>query len=276
MITALTVPLTKNLTQFVHYLKDQQIPHYIIEEDNQQRVIVPDLATAERVKQDYQQNKYLQYTPRSTPKKKYALSQCKTYFFQYLITHLMVCVTLIITGLITIKAHTINWFNFSPLTFHAATNQPITTLTPWENGSVWRLIAPIFMHFSWFHLLGNLALFYYVSIRLEQRHKKVTLLLWLLVLSISSNTSQYLHASHPIFGGLSGVIYGLLALCWMRTYLNYNDYQIPTSIYAFSLIWLILCYTPLISNVANMSHLSGLLTGLLIAYYPSRKKRQVL
>jgi GlpG protein len=73
----------------------------------------------------------------------------------------------------------------------------------------------------------------------------------------------------PLFGGLSGVIFGLMGYTWLWDRLNTEQrFGMPTSLMTFMMIWLVLGVSGLterlgFGSIANTAHLVGLLSGLL-------------
>ena len=89
-----------------------------------------------------------------------------------------------------------------------------------------------------------------------------------LVTSLTSNTLQHL-VSGPLFGGLSGVVYGVLGYCWLSQQRR-PRFQFPPALVTFALVWMLIGFTPLpeavgIGRMANEAHLGGFLGGLLMA-----------
>lgn len=132
----------------------------------------------------------------------------------------------------------------------------------------WRLLTPMLLHFSWLHLVFNGLWWLDLGKRIEGQSK--TLLLILLVsTSIGANLAQALQGT-SLFGGMSGVIYGLIGYIWLMDRFNPPKYAVPQSIIVFLLVWLLLGLTGVFGFVgfgamANMAHMGGLLTGLLAA-----------
>ena len=90
----------------------------------------------------------------------------------------------------------------------------------------------------------------------------------LLVIAIAcvSDVAQY-YASGPAFGGMSGVVYGLLGYVWIRGKLDpASGLFLHSSTVVMMLAWFVLCYTPLLTplvgHVANTVHAAGLLLGM--------------
>ena len=72
----------------------------------------------------------------------------------------------------------------------------------------------------------------------------------------------------PNFGGLSGVVYGLLGYGWIYRALNPKQPPlVSNAIIGFMLIWLILGFADMLPvGMANWAHLGGLLSGMAYAF----------
>src|SRR5207244_8552606 len=80
-----------------------------------------------------------------------------------------------------------------------------------RHGEIWRLVTPMFIHFSPLHILFNMLWLRDLGSMIEGRQSSLHLLLLVLVIAVCSNLAQcYLNYKGPVFGGLSGVVYGLL------------------------------------------------------------------
>jgi GlpG protein len=141
----------------------------------------------------------------------------------------------------------------------------LATLT---SGQVWRLITPDFLHFSWAHLIFNSVMMWFLGSQIEWMDGRGRLFILFLVTSVVSNSLQYL-VSGPLFGGLSGVVYGLLAFCWLSQQRR-PRFQFPPALVTFAVIWMVIGYTPIpemmgVGRMANEAHLGGFLAGLACA-----------
>jgi GlpG protein len=141
-----------------------------------------------------------------------------------------------------------------------------------RSGQVWRLITPIFIHFGPMHLLFNMLWLRDLGAMIEIRQGMPKLALLVVVLGVASNLGQYLFWG-PIFGGMSGVLYGLFGYIWLRGQCD------PASGLALSsmtvwmmMIWFFLCLFGVIQNVANGTHAVGLLVGMLWGAAPMARK----
>src|SRR5262249_41700731 len=95
----------------------------------------------------------------------------------------------------------------------------------------------------------------------ERRSGTKFLILLVLVIAAGSDLAQAL-LKGPSFGGMSGVLYGLLAYCWIRGKLDFlSGYFIDRQTMIYMILWLVVCGTGLVGPVANGAHLGGLIIG---------------
>lgn len=136
-----------------------------------------------------------------------------------------------------------------------------------ESGQWWRLVSPAFMHFSELHIIFNLMWWGSLGAQIERKFGSVSLLLILLSTAILSNLAQ-LVMSGPNFGGLSGVVYGIIGFVWWCGWLRPSwGLSLPNFIIGFSLVWLVLGYLDwLWVSVANTAHTIGLVIGCILAW----------
>lgn len=147
------------------------------------------------------------------------------------------------------------------------------TSQPFDLSESWRFVTPAFLHFSALHIVFNLLWWWQLAGVVEKQQGKQRLLLIFLFTAIASNLAQYFLVS-PYFGGLSGVVYGLVGYCWLFGVLNKSSkVYLANSYFGFLLVWLVLGFVDLLPmNVANYAHLVGLLAGLLVAFVSSKLK----
>ncbi|WP_165226592.1 rhomboid family intramembrane serine protease [Aquisphaera insulae] len=137
-------------------------------------------------------------------------------------------------------------------------------------GEVWRLVTPIFLHFSFMHILFNCWATMVEGTLIETRKGTLRLLILVLVSAILSNAGQYLYGKRMdpdevhLFGGLSGVGYALFGYLWMKGQFQPEEGMIlhPNTI-STMLIWLVLCMTGMLGPIANAAHVVGLLVGII-------------
>ena len=132
-----------------------------------------------------------------------------------------------------------------------------------RSGQIWRLFTPALLHFGFPHLLFNLWTFWDLGRAIEWRRGSGTLAGLILGLGVMSNLGQYV-AVGPNFGGLSGVIYGLLGYVWMLgRYRPSAGLALHPQMVVMMLVWFIICLSGLLGvPVANMAHGVGLVAGM--------------
>jgi GlpG protein len=141
------------------------------------------------------------------------------------------------------------------------------------HGQVWRLFTPMFIHFDILHILFNMLWLRDLGSMIEARQRSGFFILLVLTLAAVSNLAQYFVAG-PIFGGMSGVVYGLLGYVWMRAKFDPSSgYFVHPTTMTIMLIWLVVCYTKLLGPVANTAHTAGLILGGLWGYLESLRSR---
>ena len=143
--------------------------------------------------------------------------------------------------------------------------------TFYQNNQWWRLITPMFIHFSFAHLAFNCLWMYILGEKIERVDGSFIFFLIVICSSVFSNFLQFYWTDSSLFGGLSGVIYGLIGYCMiMEMDSDYDRYELPTALYLFMIIWLILGFIGLLDlfgfgSVANFAHLGGLVSGVIFA-----------
>lgn len=144
-----------------------------------------------------------------------------------------------------------------------------------QNGQWWRVITPIFMHFGLLHIFFNLMWLKDLGSLFEHEFGAKFLFLFTLITGILSNIGQYLHQGEK-FGGMSGVVYGLLALLWILPKLvSQFEFKLPKRDIMLMIVWYVLCLTGLFGPIANMAHglgvSCGIISAILIAIIVYRK-----
>lgn len=171
------------------------------------------------------------------------------------------------------------WLSFSSV--WAAANPgmvvfPVDGYTQIRQGEVWRLITPIFLHFSATHIIFNMMLFFSLGSIVEQRYGAWRLALLILLVAVLSNVAQYAWEGSPRFGGMSGVVYGVFGFAWMKMlYDPRSGIVISQQLIVMSIVWLFVCMAaaippfsqllPWFPNVANTVHFVGMAVGMAVA-----------
>ena len=97
---------------------------------------------------------------------------------------------------------------------------------------------------------------------IERAQNRIQLALLVIAIGISSNLAQYAFDG-PGFGGMSGVVYGLLGYIWMQGRFNPRfGISLRKPIVVWMLAWYVICLTGLVGSIANMAHTAGLALGI--------------
>jgi GlpG protein len=148
----------------------------------------------------------------------------------------------------------------------------LLSIEPWDSleflgrvraGEVWRLLTPMFVHFSFIHILFNMLWLHQLGSEIERQHGSLVMIGLVLISQIPGGLVQYL-VSGPSFGGMSGVVYGLFGFVWMQVRYNRRyRYKLDDRTAVMMMIWFVVCVTGLVGPIANIGHAGGLIAGLL-------------
>jgi GlpG protein len=150
------------------------------------------------------------------------------------------------------------------------------------NNEWWRLITPMLIHFSFAHLVFNCLWIYVLGSKIELFDGHLMFINLIFFCSICSNLTQYFFGGPSLFGGLSGVIYGMLGFCMIiELESQFERYDLPPALYLFMIVWLVLGFMGVLTlfgfgNVANFAHLGGLISGIIFAMIINVYKRNII
>ena len=269
-IAVLRLPLAVDLSGFVALLKRLGVPHRVAEEGGQQVLWVPGEALAEQVRELYARYPdgaaELPQSP-VVPARDGLLAQLR----RSPLTAVMLLLTFIVFAVTAAGGNfaAIRWLSFTDFRLdgeHIYLTYLDATLA---SGQWWRLLTPMLIHFGWLHLAMNSLWYWELGRRIEFRQGGLGLLGLTLLFGLASNFAQYWWVGPSLFGGLSGVLYGLLGHCWIYQRLAPNPvYRLPPGVLVMMLAWLLICMTGIFEllqfgAIANAAHVGGLLTGCL-------------
>jgi GlpG protein len=270
-VAVLRLPLAADLSGFVALLRRLQVPHRVIEEGGEQVLWVPGEELAERVRELYARYPDgaaadLLATP-SVPPRESLLTQLR----RSPLTAAVLLLTFIVFAVTAAGENfaTIRWLSFVDFRIDGEHLYLTYLEATIASGQWWRLLTPMLIHFGWLHLAMNSLWYWELGRRIEFRQGAIGLLGLTLLFALASNCAQYWWAGPSLFGGLSGVLYGLLGHCWIYQRLAPNPvYRLPPGVLAMMLAWLLICMTGIFEllqfgAIANAAHLGGLLSGCL-------------
>lgn len=264
MYRALHCRLDEDLSQLALFLRSQGVPHRITEERGEQVIWTRDEADAALVRDFYTQGVPVQPTAPTE-------SASQMVWLNWSVMWRHVPVTL---AVLAITAFVAVWTGIGRnieaivlLSFTPVDSMGYLASTP-DLQQWWRLVTPIFIHFGWMHLAFNALWYWELGRRIELRSGSLWLLGLTLLFAVVSNLAQWLvSGSTALFGGLSGVLYGLLGYCWLYQMLSPNvHFDLPKGVVIMMLAWLVLCLTGVVTvlgfgAIANAAHVGGLVIG---------------
>lgn len=184
---------------------------------------------------------------------------------------------LVFLGFIGTALTAFGWEFIHPFTFwHSlrAEHLLFVDFNPWldiKNGQLWRLITPVFLHFGPVHIIFNALWIWYLGTILELNQGRLITLILVLTIGVASNSAQAFVSEGIVFGGLSGVVYGLFAYCWLWGKMHKGSrVQLPDILFIVMTVLMLLSPLGIFdiivgSEIADTAHISGYVTGLLCA-----------
>lgn len=127
-----------------------------------------------------------------------------------------------------------------------------------------RTLTPAFLHFGAIHLVFNSLWIWHFGRMIERSQSSLLYLCVVVFIAFFSNTTQYLWSLTANFGGLSGVVYGLLGYIWMwQLLLPSGRLRLPPAMIGFLLVALVLMELFAGSWIASAAHAGGLIAGII-------------
>jgi GlpG protein len=126
----------------------------------------------------------------------------------------------------------------------------------------WRLLTPMLIHFGILHLVFNMFWLYRLGSQIENIHGTRAFLGIVALTQVPGALVQF-EVSGPLFGGMSGVVYGLFGFSWMQARYASKGYSLSDQDTLWIMGWFVLCATGLVGHIANAQHALGLVFGLL-------------
>lgn len=264
---ALQVEVAENLLPLSALLHQRGVRHRIYEESGHQRVMVAQPEHVDEVRALYRAWREGEVT--ITLKRKGKDSQISLLdsagLREFPVT--LVLLLLSIAGYFLVywpPLHGVaTWLTFTPFS-----QMPAAGLPADMQGQYWRWVTPVFLHFSWLHIVFNALWLWELGRKVERVMGRFNMFMLFLAIAVVSNTCQYLFGGAGTFGGMSGVVYGLLGFAWVAPLLQPRWLIQPSApIMWFMVGWLVLGLLGVVESVglgsiANAAHVGGLVSGL--------------
>ena len=132
-------------------------------------------------------------------------------------------------------------------------------------GTVLRTLTPMLLHFGELHLVFNLLWLWYFGRQLENIISWWEFALLVIVTAFVGNTAQYWQLGYNNFGGMSGVIYGLVGFAWtLSKSVPNSGLLISTKMFVAFVVGLVFMEVFASSTIATAAHVGGLISGLTV------------
>ena len=160
-------------------------------------------------------------------------------------------------------------FQRVPIEDENAREDPLAQI---KQGQVWRLATPMFIHFGPLHLVFNMLWLHWLGGMIETRKGTVAFGGLVLLTCLIANVAQALFPENatPMFGGMSGVVYGLFGYIWISMTVDPGIglfLRKETVVFLFG--WLFLGMAGVFEQmdiyIANWAHGGGLIAGVALA-----------
>ena len=279
LINALEVPASINLAAFSQYVSSLGIRHRITEEGLNQVIWVMSNEEALQVRATYRAvsagTLVLPAVNSEQPKGRF-LAKLVGNMAQFPLTLSLIIVNVVLfpvgmsleTGTFRSLLEQMTFLSIDEVIGNAYFRTLSETL---ELGEYWRLLTPMFLHFSILHVVFNLLWVWEIGRRIELRLGSWVLLFVVLASSLVANFTQYMLTGPVLFGGMSGVVFGLLGFgfVWSRARPE-QTMGVPDGVYIFMFVFLVVGFTGILDSlglgsIANGAHFGGMIGGMITA-----------
>jgi len=247
------LPLGADMRPLLTHLDKQQVLHHVTEEEGQQQLWIADepriIEVAELTSKWVAGELDLSASSNQKDSINDSLKPNSSHFTEFVRSTASVPVSLItillgFLGAVAIFADNEQFSYAQPFLFQAISNGYFLSLEETLlSGQYWRLLTPIFLHFTWLHIIFNSLIIWEIGRRIEIAKGSMHLLLVILITGLLSNFAQYFAQANTIFGGLSGVVYGLIGYIGVyQQFITHPVLQFNKAAIAFFIVWLLLIW----------------------------------
>ena len=272
MIKAASLGIDIDLLSYSQFLKQQGLRHRIVEESGMQAIYVESSIEVQFIQQSLEKfinGKEIEQSERarssgSAISIKRIIYSILTAFIQSPITIILIVICLTVAAISSLGAAASRVdFMFYPLIDSSSLSALIGDIN--SLGVAFGTLAPMFLHFGELHLVFNLLWLWYFGKQLESLQPAGMFIALVVLTSFVSNTTQYMAIEYNNFGGMSGVVYGLLGYTWIIHSLMPRSYLlINTNMFIFFVLALVLMEVVASSWIATAAHVGGLVSGVAI------------
>jgi GlpG protein len=269
MIRAASLAIELNLLRFSRFIQSQGIPHRISEESGEQVIWVEDQVQAEFVQELLENWSFDEAECGDRESQAYSLkykgkilSNSLSVFAQspVSISLIVLCILVAVVSSLGSQPQRVAYL-FFPLLSTAGLADLLMSIA--SVGDLFRSFTPMLLHFGELHLVFNMVWLWYFGRQLEGTHPRWLFVCLILGCSFVGNVTQYLYSGYNNFGGMSGVIYGLVGYAWLiHNFMPRSNLLITSNVFVVFVIALIVMELVASSWIASAAHVGGLISGL--------------
>ena len=276
MIIAFETDASEDLRPLAGWLRKRGVPHRVFEEGGRLRVAVPEerfIALVGQGAARFQAGELETVVPSEMAAS--PVGGIRQRLAQAPVTALFMGLALLLfpataIDLAPLEVFTLRWLMIVPIERVGDFIDFSTLGSALRAGEIWRLWTPAFLHFGAVHLTFNLLWLWEFGRRIETAGGRGRLVEAVLVLAPLANIAQYLMDDGPRFGGLSGVVYGLLGFLIVAGRRSSEPaYKVPAALVLVLVVFLVFFTTGATETfglfVANGAHWGGFVGGMLLA-----------
>lgn len=282
MISAIEFsPQQPHLTEFSAYLQRLQFPHRLSEHEGRIVLWVYQEEHVAIANELYERFRLMPEYALHNAKTQVRSSKLSSVSSPVSLSLILACVA----GFLVVTLHALEWLSLFSLQGFDLVGEALQVHDPELvrqkiiGGELWRLFTPVFLHFDIMHLTFNATILWFLGSQIEKKEGSIRFLMYVLVMGVVSNMTQYYYSADHLFGGMSGVNYGLLGYCGL---LNYRHklpvYFLPSGFFIVSVIMMLLGFLNVFSlfgyAIANWAHLAGFVAGLLLAMLAGNRQKK--
>ncbi len=168
---------------------------------------------------------------------------------------------------VSLAENEISWLSAKLLILDVYHAKEVSLAQLWADAQIWRWFTPVLIHFSAMHLIFNVAIAVEFGRRVELGIGHLGFALLAVWLAVASNLTQLQFSESPFFGGLSGVVYGLIGFTLVMARLQplAPMWRVHQGFVIALLAFLVVFSTGITEffglHIANAAHWGGLIAG---------------
>ncbi|MDA7782156.1 rhomboid family intramembrane serine protease [Gammaproteobacteria bacterium] len=159
----------------------------------------------------------------------------------------------------------LEWLFFPPVAFAGFSDLALQLFDP---TLFLRALTPALLHFGEIHLVFNLLWLFYFGRQIERAQPWLLVAVVYAATALAGNVAQYYFSGSNAFGGLSGLIYGLVGYTWvLGVTVASGQVKLRTSTFWVFVIALFGMALFASDSIASEAHAGGLIAGLIAGFF---------